>query len=73
MAIKLKAARINAEMTRDEVREAMMARGFKTAISTLASWEADRTFPSVFEFKALCDIYGCEMRDITIPETLTKR
>lgn len=73
MAIRLKAARINAQMTREEVREAMLKRGFKTAITTLMSWEAERTFPTAIEFKALCDIYGCELKDISIPDSLTKK
>lgn len=73
MAIRLKAARVNAQMTRDEVREEMLKRGFKTAVSTLVSWEAERTFPTAIEFKALCDIYGCGMGDIIVPDSLTKK
>lgn len=73
MAISLKAARVNAQMTREEVREAMLQRGFKTAVSTLVSWEAERTFPTAIEFKALCGIYGCEMKDIFVPDSLTKK
>lgn len=73
MAIRLKAARVNAQMTRDEVREEMLKRGFKTAVSTLVSWEAERTFPTAIEFKALCDIYGCGMGDIVVPDSLTKK
>ena len=73
MAIRLKAARVNARMTREEVREEMLKRGFKTAVSTLVSWEAERTFPTAIEFKALCDIYGCGMGDIFVPDSLTKK
>lgn len=71
MAMHIKAARVNAGLTQEEVCEALKKRGFNTAKSTLVSWEAERTFPTVPLFKALCEIYRCEMNDIFVPEMLT--
>lgn len=71
MAMHIKAARINAGLTQAEVRERLSERGYNTAISTIVSWESERTFPTVPIFKALCEIYSCEMNDIFVPETLT--
>ena len=71
MAISIKAARVNAELTQAEVCEKLKAMGYKTAQSTLVSWEKNDTFPPVPQFKALCYIYGCDMNDIFVPETLT--
>jgi DNA-binding XRE family transcriptional regulator len=67
----IKAARVNAQLTQAEVCKKLKERGFSTAVSTLVSWEAESTFPTVPIFKALCEIYGCNMNDIFVPETLT--
>lgn len=73
MAMHLKAARVNAGMTQTDVITAYNAKyGQKLAQSTLVSWEQEKTFPTVPQFKALCDIYGVAMSDIFIPETITK-
>lgn len=69
----LKAARVNAGMTQEEVQEYLVQNGYKTAISTISSWESERTFPPVVIFKLLCKRYGCTMNDIFVPETLTLR
>lgn len=71
MAMHIKAARVNAQLTQDEVCRMLKERGFKTAKSTLISWESESTFPTVPIFKTLCEIYGCDMNDIFVPETLT--
>ena len=71
MAMHIKAARVNAGLTQSEVCEILKNMGFMTAKSTLVSWEQEKTFPPVPQFKALCSIYGCEMNDIFVPETLT--
>lgn len=72
MAMHLKAARVNAGMTQDDAVSAYNAKyGQRLAKSTLVSWEQERTFPTVPQFKALCDIYGVEISDIFVPETLT--
>ena len=71
MAMHIKAARVNAQLTQGDVCDALRRRGFSTAKSTLISWESETTFPPVPIFKALCEIYGCNMNDIFVPETLT--
>lgn len=72
MAMSLRAARVNARLTQSEVVEIFNRRcGTKLAQSTLVSWEQEKTFPTVPQFKALCSIYGCTMNDIIVPETLT--
>lgn len=71
MAISIKAARVNAELTQAEVVEQLKQLGFSTAQSTLVSWEQGKTSPTVPQFNALCKIYGCTMNDIFVPETLT--
>lgn len=68
----LKAARVNAGMTQDDAISAYNEKyGQRLAKSTLISWEQERTFPTVPQFKALCGIYGVEISDIFVPETLT--
>ena len=71
MAMHIKAARVNAQLTQGDVCEELKRRGFSTAKSTLVSWESETTFPPVPIFKALCEIYGCNMNDIFVPEILT--
>lgn len=71
MAMHIKAARVNAGLTQADVCAKLKECGFITAKSTLVSWEQEKTFPTVPIFKALCRIYGCEMDDIFVPETLT--
>ena len=69
--IHLKAARVNAGMTQEDVREFLLKNGYNTAISTISNWESEKTFPPVNIFKLLCRRYGLKMDDIFIPETLT--
>lgn len=72
MPMSLKAARVNANLTQVEaVREYNERTGSSLAISTLVKWEQEKTFPRVPQFKALCTIYGVEMNDIFVPETIT--
>lgn len=72
MAMHLKAARVNAGLTQVQVIE-LYNKKYKAnlAQSTLVSWEQEKTFPTVPQFKALCNIYGVSMNDIIVPETLT--
>lgn len=72
MAITLKAARINANLTQAAALQAYSDQSGKTiSQSTLIKWEQNKTFPTVQQFKVLCRIYGVEMDDIFVPETLT--
>lgn len=66
MQMTLKAARVNARLTQKEVCDTV-----NVAVSTLIRWEQDETFPTVPQLKKLCELYGCHMDDIFIPETLT--
>lgn len=68
MAMLLKAARVNAGLNQAEALERLNEMlGSSVAKSTLVSWEAYRTFPSALQFKALCEIYGTSMDDISMP------
>lgn len=72
MLMHLKAARANANLRQTDVLAEYERRcGKRLAQSTLVSWEQERTFPTVPQFKILCDIYGVSMADIFVPETLT--
>ena len=52
--ISLEAARVNAGISQKEA-----AKRLGINVGTLSNWERGQTFPSVEEFKALCDLYGC--------------
>lgn len=68
MAMSLKAARVNAGMTqRQVVAEYNRLYGTKLSVTTLLNWERNNTFPTVLQFKALCDMYGVTMNDIIVP------
>ena len=73
MAMTLRAARVNAGLTQKEAVEEFNNRSGKSlSCTTLISWEKNKTFPTVPQFKVLCSIYGMEMSDIFVPETLTQ-
>ena len=59
MALNLKAARFNAELTLTQVSE-------KTGIheNTLSSYEAYRTKPSIDKAIKIAEAYGCRLDDI---------
>lgn len=59
MAISLKAARINADMT-----QAQAARALGISKQTLASYEAYRTFPAIERGKKIALLYGLTTDDI---------
>jgi transcriptional regulator with XRE-family HTH domain len=62
----IKAARVNAKLTQRQVCDVL-----GVAVSTLIHWEQDETFPTAVQLKKLCEMYGCKMDDIFIPERLT--
>lgn len=66
MQLSIKAARVNAKLTQKQVCDVL-----GVAVSTLIRWEQDETFPTAPQLKKLCEMYGCSMDDIFIPETLT--
>lgn len=65
MKVTLKAARVNAKLTQDQVCEAT-----KVSKSTLVSWEQEKTFPTAIQLNKLCGLYKCTMDDIFVPERL---
>ena len=67
MKVTIKAARVNAGLKQTEAAEQI---GVNPV--TLASWEAERTFPRTPQLLKICDVYKCTMNDIFIPETLAK-
>lgn len=65
MTYTLKAARVNAELTRPAVISRLMAdHGIKITIGTLASYENKATQPDIITAKALASIYGLSVDDI---------
>jgi len=61
MKISLKAARINAELTREDVAKAL---GYTT--HTLMRWELGDTMPGADIFMALCAMYHVKAEDVDI-------
>ena len=59
MAISLKAARINADLSRKQVCEKLDIHE-----NTLASYELYKTKPDIDTAQKLCSLYGCKSDDI---------
>lgn len=69
MAITLRAARVNANLTQREAVAAFNERTGKTLSHvTLVSWEKNKTFPTIQQCQTLCEIYGVSIADIFVPE-----
>ena len=66
MQVTMKAMRVNAEMSQDQASKAI-----GITKRTLAKWESHETFPNAVQLKRLCEVYGCEMNDIFLPDVLT--
>lgn len=67
MKISLKAARVNAGLTQDEV-----AKITKKSKSTIVSYEKGRTSPDITVGKKLAELYGVSIEDlIFLPEDCT--
>lgn len=65
MAISLKAARINAEMSRRVVVARLEKEyNIKIGINTLANYENKQTQPDIETGKALASLYGMSVNDI---------
>lgn len=62
MQLSIKAARVNANLTQQELAEAV---GVTT--QTINSWENGRREPKVSQAKALCETLGVRMDDIFFP------
>ena len=59
MQITLKAARVNAGLTQEQVEKET---GF--ARSTLTRWENGRGFPRIDDLTTLCNLYGIPVENI---------
>ncbi len=61
MKITLKAARVNAGLTQEQVKE-------KTGISrsTLVGWESGKTRPRLDKLIEVCNLYGVQLTEIKI-------
>lgn len=67
MKISLKALRVNADMNQETA-----AKKLNITVKTLQNWESYTTFPTALQLMNICNIYGCEMSDIFLPNTLAK-
>jgi len=67
MQVSMKAMRVNADLTQEQA-----AKAIGITKRTLLNWESHTTFPTVLQLKRLCDVYGCDLSDIFLPEELTK-
>lgn len=67
MKVSLKAARVNAELTRKEVVKYL---GF--SIDTLKSIENGKREVKITELYILCDLYNCTIDDIFLPFNFAK-
>ena len=65
--ISLKAARVNAELTLEDV-----SRETGVSVPTLSKWENYKTFPTARQLKTLCRLYSQSMDDIIVPDSLTE-
>ena len=66
-SISLAAARVNANMTQDEVAKAM-----NVSKSTIINWEKGRNSPKYSQMEKLCEIYKMPLDYIFLPEPLPK-
>lgn len=65
--ISLAAARVNANMTQEEVAKAM-----NVSKNTIINWEKGRSSPKYNQMVRLCDIYNMPMDYIFLPCILLK-
>jgi len=67
MKMKLNALRVNAGLTQSDV-----ATELGISKNTLIKWESYKSFPSVIQIMKMCDLYGCKVDDIFLPDVLAK-
>ncbi len=68
MKITLRAARVNAGLTQDDV-----AKAIKKSKATIVHWEKGKTYIDEANFNFLCRLYGAETDDIFLPYESTNR
>lgn len=66
MKITLAAARVNANMTQEEV-----AKKLHVSNKSVVNWENGKVDPSYATLLALCNLYGCPINCIILPEKST--
>lgn len=67
LQISLASARVNAEMTQEEVAHAM-----SVSKTTIVNWEKGRIIPGIPELSMLCEIYNIPKDNIFLPDKSTK-
>lgn len=67
MKVSIKALRVNANLNQKEA-----AKSLGIAPVTLIKWESNKTSPTVEQLVKMCNLYGCTVDDIFLPESLTK-
>lgn len=67
LQISLASARVNAEMTQEEVAHAM-----SVSKTTIVNWEKGRIIPGIPELSMLCEIYNIPKDNIFLPDRSTK-
>ncbi|MDD6312002.1 MAG: helix-turn-helix transcriptional regulator [Firmicutes bacterium] len=66
MIVSLKAARVNANLTQNDV-----AKAIGVDKSTIISWEKGRTAPTLSVMQRLCRLYKASIDDIFLPNQST--
>ena len=67
MKITLKALRVNAGLNQKQA-----AARVGVVKETLSRWERHQTFPDAIKLSQLCEIYGCKIDDVFLPDKLAK-
>ena len=65
MKVSLRAARVNANLSQDEV-----AKRLRKTPQTVVNWEKGRTKIDMANLKLLCEMYGATQADIVLPYLL---
>lgn len=67
MKVSLQAARVNANLTQEDVAKAL-----RKSKTTIVSWEKGKSEIDKANFEALCKLYNCYIDDIFLPLKSTK-
>lgn len=67
MKIKLKALRINKDMSQAQAAEAL-----GITVRTLQNWESYTTSPTAMQLVKLSELYGCGLDNIFLPDKLAE-
>ncbi len=67
MKIRLAGLRVNAGFSQEQVSKML-----NVSKSTIGKWEKYETFPDAPQLKELCNLYGCSLDDVYIPDKRLK-